>query len=354
MGGVRLEYAPEILERLRLLSIDGLLALPRVGMAIGGLLTGSVQQGKVRVSDAIEIPCSHAIGPSFALTGAELARACDLAFGESKEQVVGWYCSRPRNELALDPQQAVLFAEICPEAWQIGLLLRPSTVEATRALICVRSTEIEYTYGRPMDLIEYTPPVRHAPAEMVEAEVLPPPPVQGSPNTSQLSLEPVFIASIATAPIAAAPVAIAPVATVMEAPRQVDEEEPVRPKRLFVLAALAGLALLFILYAYRWDFLPRPPLEVTVVEDSGQVTIRWNPEALQGIEEGSIALNDGGQLQTIPLDQRVLTSGWVRATRKSDRVTAKLTAGEVYGLGAWAAPLPPLPVVVAPPPEPAR
>ena len=339
MGGVRLEYAPEILERLRLLSIDGLLALPRVGMAIGGLLTGSVQQGKVRVSDAIEIPCSHAIGPSFALTGAELARACDLAFGESKEQVVGWYCSRPRNELALDPQQAVLFAEICPEAWQIGLLLRPSTVEATRALICVRSTEIEYTYGRPMDLIEYTPPVRHAAAEMVEAEVLLPPPVEGSANTSQLSQEPVFTASVATVPIA----------TVVEAPRQVEDEEPVRPKRLFVLAALAGLALLFILYAYRWDFLPRPPLEVTVVEDSGQVTIRWNPEALQGIDEGSIALNDGGQLQTIPLDQRVLTSGWVRATRKSDRVTAKLTAGEVYGLGAWAAPLPPLPVVVAPP-----
>ena len=323
MGGVRLEYAPEILERLRLLSIDGLLALPRVGMAIGGLLTGSVHQGKVRVSNAIEIPCSHAIGPSFVLTGAELARACDLAFGESKEQVVGWYCSRPRNELALDPQQAVLFAEICPEAWQIGLLLRPSTIEATRALICVRSTEIEYTYGRPMDLIEYTPPVRHAAAEMVEAEVLPPPSVQISANTSQLSLEPVFTA---------------PVATVMEAPRQVDEEEPVRPKRLFVLAALAGLALLFILYAYRWDFLPRPPLEVTVAEDSGQVTIRWNPEALRGIEEGSIVLNDGGQLQTIPLDQRVLTSGWVRATRKSDRVTVKLTAGEVYGLGAWAAP----------------
>ena len=333
MGGVRLEYAPEILERLRLLSIDGLLALPRVGMAIGGLLTGSVQQGKVRVSDAIEIPCSHAIGPSFALTGAELARACALAFGESKEQVVGWYCSRPRNELALDPQQAVLFAEICPEAWQIGLLLRPSTVEATKALICVRSTETEYTYGRSMDLIEYTPPVRHAAAEMVEAEVLPPAPITESAHAAQPVPE--------------------PIAAAVAAPRPVDEEDPVRPKRLFVLAALAGLALLFILYAYRWDFLPRPPLQVTVLEDSGQVTIRWNPEALQGIEEGSIALNDGGQLQTIPLDQRVLTSGWYRATRKSDRVTAKLTAGEVYGLGVWTAPLPPLPAVVAPP-EPAR
>ncbi len=342
VGGVRLEYAPEILERLRLLSIDGLLALPRVGMAIGGLLTGSVQQGKVRVSDAIEIPCSHAIGPSFALTGAELARACTLAFGESKEQVVGWFCSRPRNELTLDPQQAVLFAEICPEAWQIGLLLRPSTVEATKALICVRSTETEYIYGRSMDLIEYTPPVRHAAAEMVEAVVLPPAPAEVRANTSLPSLEPVFTVAEATAPVV----------TVMEAPRQVDEQ-PVRPKRLFVLAALAGLALLLILYAYRWDFLPRPPLEVTVVEDSGQVTIRWNPEALQGIEEGSIVLNDGGQLQTIPLDQRLLTSGWVRATGKSDRVTAKLTAGEVSGLGVWAAPLPPLPAVVAPP-DPAR
>ena len=333
VGGARVEYAPEILERLRLLAIDGLFALPKVGMAIGGLLTGSADLGKVRVSGAIEIPCSHAVGPSFVLTGAELSRACALAFGEGKQQVVGWYCSKPRGELALDAQQAALFAEICPEPWQIGLLIKPSTVEATTARICARTGESEYTPGQPMDLIEYSPPVRQVVAEVVESEVMPPAP----------SME-------------AVPEPAVPLVQTFKVPVFV-EPEPARSKRLFVLSALAGVVFLFILYTYRWSFVPRPPLEVSVVEESGQVTVRWNPEALQGIEEGSIALNDGGQLQTIRLDQRVLISGWIRTPRKSDRVTAKLTAGEVSGLGAWVAPTAqpvPAPAAVAPPPGSAR
>ena len=328
VGAARLEYKPEVLEQLRLLSIDGLLALPKVGIAIGGLLTGSVEQGKVRVSGAIEIPCSHANGPGFFLTGAELARASALAFGQSQQQVVGWYCSKPRGELALEEQQAMVFSEICPEIWQIGLLIRPSTVEPTRARICARIAGREYIAGRPMELIEYTPP-RHVAVEELEDEVLP----LAVAETQQAK--------------PAIPVVHAPVVHTVKTPDFTTvpafatlgsaESASSRPKRLFVMAAVAGVALVSILYAYRWEIIPRPPLVITLTEESGQVTIRWNPQALAGIEEASIAMNDGGQLQTIRLDERVLVSGWVRAQRKSDRVTAKLTAGDISGLGAWIA-----------------
>ena len=325
VGATRLEYKPEVLEQLRLLAIDGLLALPKVGIAIGGLLTGSVEQGKVRVSGAIEIPCSHANGPAFFLTGAELARASAQAFGQSEQQVVGWYCSKPRGELVLEEQQAMVFSEICPEGWQIGLLIRPSTVEPTRARICTRVAGSGYIAGRPMELIEYTPP-RHVAVEGLEEAVLP-----------------LAVADTQEAK-PAIPVVHTPVVHTVRTPDfttlpafatvESGKSGSSRAKRLFVAVA-AGLALVSILYAYRWDIIPRPPLAVTVTEESGQVTIRWNPQALAGIDEASIALNDGGQLQTIRLDERVLVSGWIRAQRKSDRVTAKLTAGEISGLGAW-------------------
>ena len=362
-GGVRLEYAPELLERLRLLSIDGLLALPRVGVAIGGFLTGSMDQGKVRVSDVIEIPCSHANGPAFALTGPEIARASALAFGEGHRQVVGWYCSKPRGELALNPQLAALFREICPQPWQMGLLIRPSTVEPTRAAVCSPDGSRGYIVGSAMELKEYVPPVHHAAAEVLSPEVLPPvaesvPMVKTEPMVTPMQ------------EVVAEPRPIPPPvpvrareetreeSAIRRAPARarVAREIPIREttertsRLVFLLAALA-VALLAFLYINRFTFLPRPPLEVTITEEAGQVTVRWNPEALQGVEEASMLINDGGQLQTLSLNRQLLSSGWVRAPRKSGRVIARLTAGDITGLTVWSAPAPAAEIPAKPAPE---
>jgi len=59
------------MEKIRLQARDGLMALPRVGMGVGGLLLGTRQDGVVRLVDAIEIPCSHTLGPAFNLTDEE-------------------------------------------------------------------------------------------------------------------------------------------------------------------------------------------------------------------------------------------------------------------------------------------
>ena len=332
LGGVRLECAPEILERLRLLSIDGLLALPRVGMSIGGFLTGSVEQGRVRVSDTIEIPCSHANGPAFILTGPETARASAMAFGESHRQVVGWYCSKPRGELALEAPMAALFREICPEAWQVGLMIRPSTVEPTRAAMCMRDGEQGYVLGQAMDLVEYVRPVHHsAGAEMVMAEILPPVAEPAAQPAAEVRLPP-------------APPQDSPGPPYREpafARSRPLPEETERPTRLYVLLAMVVAALLAVLYVNRFSLIPRPPLVMSISDSAGQITVRWNPEALEGIDEGSMVLNDGGELQTVAMTSELLTSGWFRSPRKSGRVIAKLTAGEVTGLTTWSAPAPP-------------
>jgi hypothetical protein len=96
--------------------------------------------------------------------------------------------------------------------------------------------------------------------------------------------------------------------------------------------------LLAVLYLNRFSFIPRPPLEIKMTETEGQIMVQWNPEALEGIDEGRVVLNDSGQFQTITLNRQLLASGWVRSPRKSGRVTAKLTAGDITGLGTWSDP----------------
>jgi hypothetical protein len=357
VGVVRLEYAPEILERLRLLAIDGLLSLPRVGMAIGGLLTGSFEQGRVRVTDAVEIPCSHAISPGFLLTTAELARASAMAFGEERRQVVGWYCSKTRGELAIDEQQTKMFRELCPEPWQIGLIIKPSTVEPTRAALCSRAGAQSFTVGQPMDLVEYVPMVRALPMEEVAAsEVLPSEEKPASepipaavpimvPQFVETSVEAKREASPVFHPVTPPPPPPQPIPQRIPFDRyfELDTSPTARPIRLYVLLSLVLVTLLAFLYSNRFWFVSRPPLQIRLSVVGDQIDVHWNPEALEGLDEGTVTLNDGGQLQTITLDRRLLESGWVRAPRKSDRVIAKLTAGDVTGLSTWTPPDPPRP-----------
>jgi hypothetical protein len=98
--------------------------------------------------------------------------------------------------------------------------------------------------------------------------------------------------------------------------------------------------------------MPRPPLAIDVTELDGTLLIRWNPDALRGVDHASMFVNDGGQRTPvlIPLDHFQLTSGLLSYRPQSKRVTAKLDAGETSAIGSWFAPQ-----VAAPatPPEPA-
>jgi hypothetical protein len=51
-------------------------------------------------------------------------------------------------------------------------------------------------------------------------------------------------------------------------------------------------------------------------------------------------VNDGGQLQTLTLDRFQLKSGVLSYMPKSQRVSAKLDAGETSAITAWFAPEP--------------
>src|SRR6185437_7186788 len=132
---VTISCAPGVLTSLEILAVDGLLAMPRIGLGVGGLLLGRREDGHVEVLRSVEIPCSHALGPSFILTPAEMKAT--VARPESDDdgpaQVVGWYCSKTRGNLELTEHDPRLFDSFCPEPWQALLLIHPAKGHPTKA-----------------------------------------------------------------------------------------------------------------------------------------------------------------------------------------------------------------------------
>ncbi len=107
------------------------------------------------------------------------------------------------------------------------------------------------------------------------------------------------------------------------------------------------MAILLALAAAAWftqdSWIPRPPLNLTSTEQDGSLVIHWNANAFRGIDHASLFVNDDGELHALPLERFQLNQGVYHYTHgaKSQRVTAKLAAGEESGIAVWLAPAPP-------------
>jgi hypothetical protein len=331
------------MERIRGQACDGLLALPRIGMGVGGLLLGVRQGGLVQLLDSIEIHCSHASGPGFLLTSDEKDRARELIAGAGVPGVIGWYCSKPRGAAVLGDVDMAFFRELLPHREQIALVLRPSTVEPTRAVFFFRNEKSEVVKGIECDLDEWheEPIAADEPEAAIEAEA-PLPEPEPEPSPPPPKVEPVAFA----------------IASV-----EVPSPQPVRPRPdpdMFAFTGppprrnklplwIGGVAILVALASAAWftqdSWIPRPPLNLNSTELDGGLVIRWNANAFRGIDHASLFVNDDGELHTLPLNRFDVNQGVYHYTHgpKSQRVTAKLAAGEESGIAVWLAPPPPAP-----------
>src|SRR5580698_491923 len=102
---IRIYCAPGVLTGLEMVAADGLLAIPRTGLGVGGLLLGRRTSEGIEILKTLEIPCSHAFGPAFVLTADEIGAAESCS-----DQVVGWYCSKPHASFVLGEHDRMLFA----------------------------------------------------------------------------------------------------------------------------------------------------------------------------------------------------------------------------------------------------
>jgi len=386
-GPLRIEYSRTAMEEIRQRAREGLMAAPRVGMGVGGLLLGVRENGRIRLLDSVEIPCSHSGGPSFNLTAEEkreghaMIAEAGAASVSGRVDVIGWYCSKTRGYATLNESDLNLYAEWFPDSWHIALVVRPSAAEPMHAAFFFRDENGGVVKGVECDVDEWWPgpgrdtaadetEVALAEAESVEALEVPskpvPPhvveirpaaaPVPGTPEVVEPPL-PVPIAKPAGTMLSdiveiASPHAPGVAEETPARPRvpsfgysNLVPARPARKKRrnlLGVLGAAAALAIGVGAYVSRDFWMPKPPLMLTSTELNGTLLIRWNPEALRGIDHASMFVNDGGQPtpSVIALDRFQLNSGLLSYTPKSERVTAKLDAGETSALTAWFAPTP--------------
>jgi hypothetical protein len=150
---VSISCAPGLLTSLEILAMDGLLAMPRIGLGVGGLLLGRRHQGRIEIFRSVEIPCSHAMGPGFILTSAEMKTLVALpeSNDETPSHVVGWYCSKTQGNLDLTEHDHRLFDSFCPETWQTVLLIHPAKGHPTKAAFGFRKERV-FTPGAWLDL----------------------------------------------------------------------------------------------------------------------------------------------------------------------------------------------------------
>lgn len=252
--------APGVLTGLEVLASDALLAMPRTGLGVGGLLLGKRRGGCIDILKSTEIDCSHALGPAFVLTPDEITASLPVRGAEDDADqgadydVVGWYCTKPsyskiNGQMVLTGPDRALFDALCPEQWQVALLIRPSLGNATIGAFGFRETGDSgdsFAVGTPQELAwqdlaayQYSSPepgvVKLAtgqPKNGGPPEVVAPPADEVTPEL------PAFVAT----PV---PVTLSPAG----APFSVSPPAVPRPPRHIVptvLAAIAIMALLFL------------------------------------------------------------------------------------------------------------
>jgi hypothetical protein len=381
---LRIEYSQAAMEQIRKRARDGLMAAPRIGMGVGGLLLGVREDARIRLLDSIDLPCSHSAGPSFNLTPDEkresremVAEAGALSVS-GKVGVIGWYCSKTRGEATLNESDLSFYAELFPGAGQVALVLRPRVLEPMRAAFFFRDANGAVVKSIECDVDEWRP-AANAGLASVAAE--PDPEMDTSAPVEPE--KPAVAKPVAPMPVSPKIVEIGPPAPkVMEAAETKlsdviglvnttsdagsDAGTPARPsalpanrshlfgvpltpnrpprsKRPLVLAMAAGLLVAGAAAFFTRDFwMPKPSLTLTTSELNGDLLIHWDPEALRGIDHAQMFVNDGGQPtpSAIALDRLELNSGMLSYTPKSKHVTAKLDAGEITAITAWFAPEP--------------
>jgi hypothetical protein len=354
---VPVAFAPEAIEQIRRAAVEGMLALRRVGVGVGGLLLGRYGAGKITVLESREIACAHNFGPSFRLTPEEITAALapvDRTGDRTGElRVVGLYCSKPGGQAEVNDDDRRLFESLCPERWQAMLVVSPKSNNASTGAVFSRGAGRALLGGAQLPIEE----IRSRPLEPAAVGAAPTiaPKVEPGPLAKPELAKPVPTKPVPTKPVSAPLPKIIPEPLPAPPPR----EAPPRPKApqervaarrpdvplfsrtvpgkraglnpwmVWVGAAVILVALGTGAFLTRDRWMPRPPLELRSYDSAGLLTVEWNRRAVRGIEDGSLLFTDGTDTKTIVVKGAQLHSGSLQYPRKSGRVSVVFRAGSI-------------------------
>ena len=125
-NGHRVDYAEDVIEDLRRLSVDGLNAFRHGGKEIGGLLYGRRDESVSVVLGFTELECEHALGPRFILSENDHAALAGLMTPLAGLEPIGWFRTHTRSGLELDSKDRELFDRYFEAPASVGLVLKPT------------------------------------------------------------------------------------------------------------------------------------------------------------------------------------------------------------------------------------
>jgi len=126
---IMVQVSLDVIERLGAVVQQGLGAGPR-GNEIGGILLGRTLAGygrAVLIEDFELAPCEHLRGASYTLSPRDRRVLGTRLSRRAAGQVVGYFRSHTRPGMYLDQDDFTVFSQYFPEAWQVFLLVSPST-----------------------------------------------------------------------------------------------------------------------------------------------------------------------------------------------------------------------------------
>jgi TonB family protein len=131
-GGQRVLMSAPVVRELRMLAIEGFVALPKRGVEVGGILFGTVSGATAQIEGFEEAPCEHRYGPSYALSETDRAQLRDLLAqrrGDPSRTVIGFFRSFTSRDPVIEAADEEFVRENFPRGDFLYLMLQPLSAE---------------------------------------------------------------------------------------------------------------------------------------------------------------------------------------------------------------------------------
>jgi len=316
----RIEYAAAVLDQIRETAVDGYHRVPHGGVETGGILFGTHQEDVVRIMAWRPIVCAYAKGPSFLLSEKEEAALADALEGWRGDaeltnlEPIGWYRAHTRSEALLSDVDLAFYNKFFPQAWQVGLIVRPTSFAPARAGFFFR--EADESIHAESSYLEFT----LIPAADVAAPAPPEPPPQAPPEQEMPESPRMRVAAPEPSPAAAPDPFPEWAREPLPAPRRAMGATGLWYAAGFIVLAMAALGF--------WLLGPsHPSLQLSATDVRGQLRIAWDGAAtsISSAKSGSIQIDDHGIMTELDLTQADLRSGNLFYERQSGDVGVRLT-----------------------------
>jgi hypothetical protein len=346
-GGRRVLLSERMMRDLRMLAIEGFIALPRRGVEVGGILFGENHGSDIRLTAFEEVPCEHRYGPSYALSQDDRTRLKALLADKAARQlpVAGFFRSFTYREPVIEAADEELVREQFPTGTFVCLMLQPLSAEncvASLRFFCdgqlLPETDEPAAAFDPrltptLDQMAEMPAPVPAMSRPVEAPVrtsvfrAPDPPENPEPfRTAELPQPPEAVQRELPSPPPHQQHAAWPGAESL--PVQ-PEDAPLRVRWGLVaaicLASIVGGAVAAKLWiASRSEHWTELHLDARPV--GGQVEVTWDTTAPRTVDatKGLLAVTDGDTQTDIPLDPAQLHEGKYTYTPTHGEVGVRL------------------------------